>query len=143
MNNYTYPNYNYDNHMYQNEINMPMAIEPLYSPAEGYKLGNMFPSLYSGYKNIRPQELMARTEQEKILLDYSCYQFAAHDICLYLDNYPNDMEMIKKYNEYNHQAKQLLKIYEDKYGPLTLTSNNLNTNPWAWTTTSFPWKGGL
>ncbi len=137
MNNYAYPNYNLNN------IEMPMATETLYQPFEGYQLGNMFPSLYSGYKNFRPQQLIPRTEEEKILLDYSAYQFAAHDICLYLDNFPNDSEMIKKYNEYCQRANQLLKIYEQTYGPITLTSNNLNTTPWAWITKPFPWKGGL
>ena len=30
--------------------------------------------------------------------------------------------------------------YENKYGPLVLDSNSLNTYPWAWDDKPWPWE---
>ena len=33
----------------------------------------------------------------------------------------------------------LMEQYENMYGPLVISSNSLNTTPWAWVS-SFPWE---
>lgn len=111
----------------------------LYDSYEGYTKGNMFKSLYDPYKNYKPQKLVAKTEQQEKLLQLGEVAFAAHDLNLYLDNFPNDEVAVKKFNEYRKQANKLMEEYEQAYGPLVISSNSLNQTPWAWDS-RFPWE---
>ncbi len=111
----------------------------LFDSYQGYMRGNMFKDLYSEYKNYEPQRLVGTTEQQERLLELSEVAFAAHDLNLYLDNFPNDKEAIQKFNEYRKKANQLMEEYENTYGPLVVSSNSLNTTPWAWDS-RFPWE---
>lgn len=116
----------------------------LYDNQEGFIKGNLFANLYNQYKNYRPMPLNATNEQERLYLNLSSLSFAAHELNLYLDNYPNDAQMIKLFNTYQQLAEKAMKEYEAKYGPLSMASNALNSYPWAWTQTKFPWdEGGM
>ena len=74
-----------------NEDRMPK----LYSPYEGYVRGNLFPSLYQGYKNIKPSIKETNNQKQELLSYIGAYAFAAHELNLYLDNYPTDREAVK------------------------------------------------
>ena len=121
------------------------ANTALYTPQEALTKGNLFPSLYQQYKNYRPQVLSPRNEQEKLYLDYAALAFAAHELNLYLDNFPNDRTIIRLFNDYRTRANQALRTYEEKYGPIVIRSEQLNQFPWMWEKLSFPWdnKGGM
>lgn len=106
---------------------------------EGYTRGNMFQNLYSEYQNYRPQRLVGKNKQQQQLLQLGEVAFAAHDLNLYLDNFPNDKEAIQKFNEYRRETNRLMEEYENTYGPLVISSNSLNTIPWAWSS-RFPWE---
>lgn len=120
-------------------MNMNTTRLNLFDSYEGYSRGNMFKDLYSEYKNYRPQRLVGNTEQQEKLLQLSEIAFAAHDLNLYLDNFPKDEEAIRKFNEYRKKTNQLMEEYENTYGPLVISSNSLNTTPWAWDS-AFPWE---
>ena len=112
----------------------------LASVKDGFAKGNMFNDLYDPYKNYRYQELTANNKQEELLLEIMVLSFAINDLNLYLDIYPNDREALELFNQYRMQADEYTKKYESKYGPLELTSNSLNTFPWAWDNAPWPWE---
>ena len=152
MNNYSqYFNYlnniakttNIPNMSDQNKINQTsqVANKSYAEPYEAFVRGNLFNALYDQYKNYRPIELNPSNEREYALLLVHVYKFCAHELNLYLDNYPNDSEAIKSRNDYLKAYKEALNQYESKYGPLSVTSNTTSVNPWAWDTTTWPWEG--
>ena len=73
------------------------------------------------------------------MLQLSEIAFAAHDLNLYLDNFPDDEEAIRTFNEYRKKTNRLMEEYENTYGSLVISSNSLNAVPWAWDS-RFPWE---
>ena len=124
-------NYNYQN--YFNNLN-----NNLYEPYQGFIRGNLFENLYDQYKITRPYEVKPMNEQAEILTYIDSLGFATHDLNLYLDNFPNDKEMIKKFNNYNQELNKAINDYEKSYGPLLVNSENNNT--WAWNNRPWPWE---
>lgn len=136
-------NYNYDT-WYQNMMrnfnsNNNMTGSFLFTPEVAYNNGNLFSNLYSQYKNYRPAQLSANTEKEKLLLDIGRLSFAAHDLNLYLDLNPNDESMLALFNDYRKQADSMISEYESKFGPLNISSNSLETGPFKWINSPWPW----
>lgn len=139
--------YNYDylnDTMYQNmRINSMRNYNrnsSLFAPSDGYNNGNMFSNLYSQYKNYRPAQLSGNTEKEKMLLEIGRLSFAAHDLNLYLDLYPNDESMLTLFNDYRKNALELISQYEAKFGPLNVNSNSLENGPFKWINGPWPWE---
>lgn len=137
-------NYNYDT-WYQNMMrnfnsNNNMTGSFLFTPEVAYNNGNLFSNLYSQYKNYRPAQLSANTEKEKLLLDIGRLSFAAHDLNLYLDLNPNDESMLALFNDYRKQADSMISEYESKFGPLNISSNGLETGPFKWINSPWPWE---
>ncbi len=106
---------------------------------EGFKRGNMFKNLYDEYKNYKPRKLIANSEREDMLMQIQEYTFATIDLGLYLDTNPNDKKALNLFNEYLKNKKNLVNMYEEKYGPLTLDSNDQNNN-WLWNNSPWPWE---
>lgn len=105
----------------------------------GFKRGNIFNNLYDEYKNYKPQELKANSEREDLLLQIDEQRFAMIEINLYLDLYPNDKSALSKFNTYLKKEKELVTLYESKYGPLTIGSP-VQTNNWLWDNSPWPWE---
>ncbi len=161
MNNFNFEEFTYDDMMPFNNITLPnmdmlqnpsnhqmnssnMQTANLATPNQAYVQGNLFNNLYQGYKNYRPFPLVARNEQEQAFLNYSQLAFAAHEVNLYLDNYPNDRSMIRLYNDYREATLEARRAYEQQYGPITVMSDTLNNFPWLWQEQNFPWdEGGM
>ena len=116
----------------------------MFNSEEGFKRGNMFPELFDPYKKHQLKNFNPRNEKERMMLEIQKLDFAMKDINLYLDVYPNDMCMIRKFNEYLMKKNRLVQDYETKFGPITLTmpNNSLEGTPWAWLETKSPWKRG-
>ena len=133
-------NYNYFNDFYREypQIGNKDYNTNLYSPTEGYLKGNLFSNLYSEYKNYRPQKLMARNEQEKLLYELESISFAAHELNLYLDLHPNDTSMLMLFKDYEEKCKKLKSEYENKYGPLSVSEVN-STKEFTWVN-NWPWE---
>ena len=127
---------NYQSLMPNNKINQNSNILDSY---EGFKRGNMFGNLYDPYKNYKPEELKAQSEREDILMQLQELNFAMIDLGLYLDLNGNDRNAINKFNEYRRQEKELCKMFEKKYGPLTFDSMEV-TNSWTWDNGPWPWE---
>ena len=130
---------NNNNNMNLNNNNMT-NVNNLFTPNEGYTKGNMFKNLYDPYKNYQPARLVARNAQEEAMLNLGQMHFAMHEANLYLDNFPNDRNMLNKFNEFRKNYEQLLNDYQSKYGPIEVTSPYMMNTPFAWSTDVFPWN---
>ena len=154
FNEFCYPNMNLINNMLvpndmnnltnnmpdnNNLNNMINNNQKLAGPYEGFIKGNLFNNLYNQYKSYRPTRLSPNNEQAELLLNVDQTTFAAHELKLYLDVYPNDTNMINLYNEYQKIASEQIKAYERKYGPLLADSPSAN-NSFSWEAYSWPWE---
>ena len=143
MNSYklTQDYYNYMNNNYNQPIyNQDVKENSVFDAYNGFIRGNMFPELYNQYKINKPYEISPMNEQAELLTYVDMFTFGMVDLNLYLDLYPNDKEALQLFNEYRMQAEDYAQKYESKYGPLSLTSNSLNTFPWAWDNAPWPWE---
>lgn len=111
------------------------------TPEEAYNVGNLFTDSYIGYKNYKPVQLKASNEKEALFLEMSRYAFAAHELNLYLDLHPENSTMLSLFNDYRARANQLMMEYENKYGPLTISSDDMSSN-FLWKKDKWPWEGG-
>ena len=138
---YNYNNYIGSDYLRNTTPNNMMNNQPnIYSPSEGFDKGNMFSDLYSQYKNYQPAKLQATNEQTALFLELSRNAFAAHEMNLYLDLHPEDRTMLSLFNDYKDRENKLMKEYETKYGPLTVSSDNMN-NSFSWVYSNWPWEG--
>ena len=136
-------NYNFFNDALLRHMNMNNNMSnsmTLFNVTDAYNNGNLYSNLYSQYKNYKPTILKANNEKEQLLLELSRVAFAAHELNLYLDLYPNDESMLALFNDYRQEANSLLEQYESKYGPLNVSSDNMEKSPFAWENTSWPWE---
>ena len=138
--------YNYNcflNNSFRNssrQNNTTMNTPPLFTPQIGFNNGNLFSNLYSQYRDYKPTTLNGLNEKTNLLLDISRMGFAAHDLNLYLDNYPNDVTMIMLFNDYKNKSDKLIQEYESKYGPLTISGLISNQSPFSWENDAWPWE---
>lgn len=77
------------------------------------------------------------TERERLLRRLSTYDFAVHELHIYLDTHPNDADAARVLANYEEQSAKLRTEFEEKFGPLT--SNNETGNRWAWICDPWPW----
>ena len=106
---------------------------------EGFKRGNMFGNLYDPYRNYKPAELKANSEREDMLMQLQELKFAMIELGLYLDLNDKDRNAINLFNEYQKKEKELCKMFENKYGPLTFDSMEYK-NTWTWDNGPWPWE---
>lgn len=139
--NYTYQDMNrYNNYFFnRNNSNNNYQEINLAEAYDGFLKGNLFNDLYNQYKNYQPARLIPNNEQAELLLNVDQLTFAAHELNLYLDIYPNDTNIINLFNKYQSMANEAIEIYETKYGPLT--TNFLSDNSiFSWEAYSWPWE---
>ena len=106
---------------------------------EGFKRGNMFGNLYDSYRNYKPGELKAKSEREDMLMQLQELKFAMIELGLYLDLNDKDRNALNLFNEYQKKEKELCKMFENKYGPLTFDSMQIG-NSWTWDNGPWPWE---
>lgn len=133
---YNYENNNYNNPTYTENVN-PNKV---YDPYQGFIRGNMFKNLYNSYKLKEPVDIQAVTDKDQLLILIDALNFAQIDISLYLTIYPEDKDMLNLFNQYRMQKNAVIGKYEQLYGPLTIDSDALERNPWAWNKNPWPWE---
>lgn len=139
LNNYTSSNTNM-NLLNQQDLYRNSTMPSLFSPAVGLDNGNMFSELYQPYKNYKPTNVAANNERESLIRELARMGFAAHELNLYLDLHPDDTSMITLFNDYREKYNQLVKQYDEKFGPLLISSNTLNQTPFLWERDIWPWE---
>ena len=112
----------------------------LFPPYEGYIKGNLFKNLYQGYKNYQPRRINVTNEKEEEMLNIGQMAFASHEMNLYLDNYPNSKEAFSLFTKYRKMTNDLIKNYERRYGPITVSGEVSNNIPFNWESEKWPWE---
>ena len=139
LNNYANSNTNL-NLLTRQDLYRNSTMPSLFSPAVGLDNGNMFSELYQPYKNYKPTNVAANNERESLIRELARMGFAAHELNLYLDLHPDDTSMITLFNDYREKYNQLVKQYDEKFGPLLISSNTLNQTPFLWERDIWPWE---
>ena len=133
-------NYNIEQNNEMIKNNNKMNNDSLFDPYQGFIRGNMFQKLYDPYKLKEPYDIKPMNEQAELLTYIDSLSFACIDLNLYLDVYPNDRSAFDLFNQYRTQKNDLIEEYQNKFGPLLLNSDSLNTYPWAWDDRPWPWQ---
>jgi len=123
---------------------MPMPITGtlnLFPVDEGFARGTIFRGLYEPYKKQVAMKPVPTTERERMLHDVNKYNFALHEIRMYLDNFPDDQEAISVFANFHRNYIKAKNDYEMRFGALDIEAPNLDVAPWNWTVGSWPWEG--
>ena len=127
-------NYNFNKCNYiQNNLNS------LYDSYAGFIRGNMFPDLYNTYKLSKPYEIEPMNNQAESLTYIDSLCFACIDLNLYLDNFPDNQDLVNLFNQYVEEKERAIKEYEKKYGPIFIDSA-ADKNKWTWNKSPWPWE---
>lgn len=74
-----------------------------------------------------------------LLKKVQSYNFAAHDMLLYLDTHPDDKSAFSIFKDLVRNTKKAKEEYERKYGPLTAYSA-ANCDSFNWLDSPWPWE---
>lgn len=113
---------------------------PLLNPETGFMLGNLFEGLYSPYKGFTNFPLNPSNEKEALHQQMLTYKFAAHELNLFLDIYPDNQQMLQLFNRYNSIYKQLEDSFISRYHPITVDQISNQANQWIWIDSPWPWE---
>ena len=87
---------------------------------------------------INPNARMSSCREGDLKNKLKAVSFALYETVLYLDGHPDCQAALAHYNALVEELEELTGRYEDKYGPLTIFSNNCDT--WAWVSSPWPWE---
>ncbi|MDD6796409.1 MAG: spore coat protein CotJB [Clostridiaceae bacterium] len=68
------------------------------------------------------------------------YQFAAVELSLYLDNFPENKEAEEDFCKISNKLKSLICEYERNYGQLINFGISSNIDSRSWTRNPWPWE---
>ena len=77
---------------------------------------------------------------EKMMDKIQKLQFAAVELNLYLDNFPENKKAKKEYEEVSCKLDELINDYETKYGPIRNFGAAYVEDPCSWTNDPWPWE---
>ena len=115
--------------------NMNDILE-IVGPKEAFDRGNLFENYFWPYKYVA--NVKADNERQSLMNKVQEYCFSAHELNLYLDLHPDDMQAIGLFNQYTEMADKYTKEYEMKYGPITVGITE--KYPWQWMNSPWPWE---
>ena len=115
---------------------VPYQLEnpPKYELRKALVRGTLFPGLdlpFMGLVNKTEQPVTPLTELQTM-------SFAIQEIVLYLDTHRDDAEAMELYRQLQDLYRKGVKIYEEKYGPLTHMSADITT--YSWLDDPWPWE---
>ena len=68
------------------------------------------------------------------------YDFALHEMVLYLDTHPNDEKALRKRDEFLRQRTDAVRQYEHQYGKYMAQPNDSASGmAWSWIDNPWPW----
>ncbi len=67
------------------------------------------------------------------------YSFVLHETALYLDTHPDCRQALRYYAKYRDKLAEAMRMYEEKYGPMTICGNN-SCDSWDWVKEPWPWE---
>ena len=99
----------------------------MFSLENALKYGNSFENEYIPYKNMIPFLPVYKSNKEQLMLKIMMYTHVGQDLKLLLDVYPKNVELQRKFREISNSTNELVRQYEEKYGPL-FAGNSKNEN---------------
>lgn len=78
------------------------------------------------------------TEQQRLMRRIDACRFAMWELKIFLDTHPDNCEAVKSLQERRKMAADLIKQYEDAYGPLN--PSDATASRWAWVQEPWPWE---
>jgi spore coat protein JB len=87
-------------------------------------------------KGDKRGENMFNANKNKLVKKISKIQFVLHDIGLFLNTHPNDVQAIKHYEFYYNKFEELNKEYERLYG----APKEIRGGSWQWLEGPWPWE---
>ena len=116
--------------------------QEFFDPFNGLMKGNMFPRTFLPYRNYANFPIKPINERQQLMSEIQAYGFALTDLNLYLDLHKDDKQALGLYRRYLNEYKNAKNNYENKYGPINITSNVLGNYPWSWVEGPWPWERG-
>ena len=126
-----------------NNQNNVAPVLNLFPVDEAFVNGTIYRGLFKPYKNYRPIRPELNTERDRMLFDVNKYHFAMVELNFYLNNFPNDQEALRIFNEFRDNYLRAKTAFESRFGALDITSSQLERGPWNWVQTNAPWKRGV
>lgn len=74
-----------------------------------------------------------------ILKRIRAYQFALYDLSLFLDSHPCDQQAMQLRKLYTDKLNKLIDVYEQSYGKLIQTQDDVEDNWKDWISNPWPW----
>ena len=113
----------------QNEDDSYERMETLkmFSIENSLKYGNSFENEYVPFKNYVPSLPTFKTNKDELMLKIMMLTHVGQDLKLYLDVFPKNVELQRKFKEISMKTNELIRQYEEKFGPL-FAGNSLNEN---------------
>lgn len=90
---------------------------------------------------MNQMEQLNQMSRSQLMHFLNVVSFQVVDTQLFLNTHPDDMDAIEHFNYYRELRQKALKVYEEKYGPLTIDTANPDKY-WAWIKEPWPWEGG-
>ena len=132
-------NQNYFSHSYFTDEKPKDSMLDLFEPQEAFMLGNLFKNLYMTYQGFSNYCLQPMNQRQQALLNVQIYEFAAHEVNLYLDTHPQDQSMLDLYQTLIQKVAKAKQEFEDQFGPLTVKACQTN-DPFKWIQGPWPWE---
>ena len=125
-----------DDRAYKENCSNTTFVDPL----TGIIRGNLSRDEFLTYKKYIPLSPNLKSDRTIKLFELQKYDFALHELKLYLDLCPNNQEALSLFKKYNSEYDNLIKGYIDKYGPLC-PKQNIYFSKWIWVNEPWPWEG--
>jgi len=125
----------------RNNLNQPKLN--LFPIDEGYLKGTIYQGLFRPYKNMSPERPALIDDKERLLFNVGKYHFGMVELGYYLNNFPNDIEALRIFNNFRTGYLKAKEDYENRFGALDWSSQQLEREPWNWVQTLAPWKKGV
>ncbi len=115
---------------------VPFQMEnaPKYEARKALVRGTLFPGLdlpFMGMVNKNEKPVTPLSELQSVA-------FVIQELALYLDTHCEDAEALEVYRTFQKMYKDAVKIYEEKYGPLTHSS--IGKDGYRWLCAPWPWE---
>lgn len=81
--------------------------------------------------------------REELLNELMQLDFMAVDLALYLNNHPDDRDIIAQYNKTITAADTVRDKYESMYGPLCSFRSLSNKDMFSWIDNPWPWQAAF
>jgi spore coat protein JB len=80
------------------------------------------------------------SERQKLLREIGKVDFVLKELNLYLDTHPYDQQAMENFKQYNNLKNNLVAEYTQEYGPIVLSTMDMDSREWKWATQSWPWS---